>query len=79
MDSVQTIRDTAAFRDVSQMTRVQLGLISMVGDLIDLIVDLKKTLAEEQTRLDALEREHDLVAEACQDLQDAVFLSEETK
>ena len=79
MDSVQTIRDIAAFRDVSPRTRVQLDLISMVGDLIDLVVDLKKTLAAQQTRLDALEREHDLIAEACQDLKDTVCPSEETR
>lgn len=83
MDSIKAIREAAATRGAKDKTLIQLDILVLLDELIDHnrtlqkdFFELEKRVREQQDRLDALERDHDHVAEVCQDLAGAVFREE---
>jgi hypothetical protein len=83
MQSAKSIRDSAAAQNLDAATRWKLDMMVVAEETLELLVscqksvlDLKEQLRAQQQRMDALERDHDHVAEVCQDLADAVFQEE---
>ncbi len=83
MESIESILEAAATQGADKDTLWKLEITLLIRDALKLIVELEETALEHSKailklheRLEALECDHDHLAEAFQDVADAVFLEE---
>lgn len=76
MESVKSIIDAAVAQGASKATLRQLEIIALNDQVLDLVgslqtelIELQKVVQKQQERIDLLERDHDRVAEVCEDLR----------
>lgn len=80
MESIESILEAAATQGADKDTLWKLEITLLIRDALKLIVDLEKTALDHSKaivklheRLEALELDHDHLAEAFQNVEEAVF------